>query len=334
VTGRPNGLLIALAVGILFAAPLAAEGQPAGKVARPPRVGVLMLPSEVVARTRVEAFRQGLHDIGYVDGNTIVIDIRYIDGRYERIPALLAELLRLDVSVIVAHGTPPSLAAKRATDSIPIVMFEISDPVGIGLVPSLAKPGGNLTGVAQLVATEIYQKQLQMLQEVVPKLSHVAILWNPANPAQAPIVQQTEIGAKALGISILPLGVQDPGELEKTIVAAGRARAGALVVSRDALFSNHTERIVELTAAHRLPTMYGFRPPVEAGGLIGYGPDPVEIARRAAALVGKILKGAKPADLPVEQPRKFDLVINLKTAKALSLTIPPSLLARADQVIE
>jgi putative ABC transport system substrate-binding protein len=324
---RRRFLLTSLAGAL--AAPLAAEAQ-AGKMPRVPRVGVLMLPSEVVARTRVEAFRQGLRDMGYVEGRTIVVDIRYIDGRYERIPALIAELIRLDVSVIVAHGTPPSLAAKQATGSIPIVMFEVSDPVGIGLVPSLAKPGGNLTGVAQLVATEIYGKQLQMLKELLPTLSHVALLWNPANPSQAPIVKQTKIGAKALGITVLPMGVQDPNELERTIVTASRDRAGALILSREALFANHIERVVELTAARRLPTMYGARSSVEAGGLIGYGPDPVEISRRAAAFVGKILKGAKPADLPVEQPTKLELVISLKTAKALGLTIPPSLLARAD----
>src|SRR5262249_19676081 len=215
-------------------------------------------------------------------GQTIVVDVRYIDGRRERILPLIAELIRLDVSVIVAHATPASLAAKQATSSIPIVMFEVSDPVGTGLVASLAKPGGNLTGVAQLVATEIYGKQLQMLKDVLPTLSRVAVLWNPANPAQEPVVRQTEITAKALGITVLPLGVADPNELQKAIAAASRDRAGALIVSREALFAIHIERIIELTAAYRLPTMCGDRFNVEAGGVIGYGPEPNEISRRAA----------------------------------------------------
>jgi len=315
-----------------LAAPLASGAEQLAK--RPPHVGLMMFPSEVVARSRVEAFRQGLHDAGYVEGQTIVVDTRYIDGRYERIPALVAELISLNVSVIVAHGTPASLAAKQATGSIPIVMFEVSDPVGIGLVASLAKPGGNITGVAQLVATEIYGKQLQMLKEILPKLSHVALLWNPANPAQAPIVKQVEIAGSGLGITLLPLGVEGPNDLDRAIVQASQNRAGALIVSREAIFANHHERIVQSTAAQRLPTMYGFRSSVEGGGLIGYGPDPVEISRQAAVIVSKILKGAKPADLPVEQPTRLELGINLKTAKALGLTIPPSLLARADQVIE
>jgi putative tryptophan/tyrosine transport system substrate-binding protein len=301
---RRRFLLTSLAGALgALAAPRANGAEQVAK--RPPHVGLMMFPSEAAARSRVEAFRQGLHDAGHVEGQTIIVDTRYIEARHERIPALVAELIGLNVSVIVAHGTPASLAAKQATGSIPIVMFEVSDPVGIGLVPSLAKPGGNVTGVAQLVATEIYGKQLQMLKEILPKLSHVALLWNPANPAQAPIVKQVEIAGSALGITLLPLGVEGPSDLDRAIVQASQNRAGALIVSREAIFANHHERVVQSTAAQRLPTMYGFRSSVEAGGLIGYGPDPVEISRQAAVIVSKILKGAKPADLPVEQPTRL-----------------------------
>src|SRR4029077_10955046 len=258
----------------------------------------------------------------------------YLDGQYERLRNLLSEFLRQDVNIIVAHGTPAALAAKQASSAIPIVVVEVGDPVGMGLVPSLAKPGGNVTGVAQVVAQEIYGKQLQMLTELIPGLAHVALLWSTGNPAQLAVVKQTQSGAIALGLTLQSVSARGPDDLEQAVLEAVRARAAALIVSRDALFANHVRRLVDLTAMHRMPTMYGYRSFADAGGLIGYGPDPVEIFQRAASLVAKILKGAKPGDLPIEQPTKFELVVNLKTAKALGVTIPPSLLQRADQVIE
>jgi putative ABC transport system substrate-binding protein len=241
---------------------------------------------------------------------------------------------RSDVSVIVANGTPASLAAKQATSTIPVVMFETADPVGSNIVTNLARPGGNITGVAQLVGTDVFGKQLEMLKEIVPKLSRVGLLFNPANPVQRTVLRSTQVAAQVLGITVQPLSVRDPSEFEREMATATRDGAGALIVTRDNIFVGHLERIVDLTAQHRLPTMYGSRPFADAGGLIAYGPSPAYSARRAAVYVDKILKGAKPADLPIEQPTTFELVINLKTAKALGLTIPPSLLQRADQVVE
>ena len=316
---------------VILAAPRAVGAQPSGKV---PRIGLITGASESTARSRVDAFRQALREFGSIEGRTLTAEYYYLDGRWECSSTVVIELLRLDVTVIVAHGTPPAVAAKQATSLVPIVICEVGDPVGAGLVPSLAKPGGNLTGVAQVVAHEIYGKQLQMLVELIPRLSQVTLLWNPANSFQPAVVKPTEAGAKALGLTLQSVTAQGRDDFEKAVLSAIRGRSGALIVSRDAIFANHVGQLVELTAVHRLPTMYGYRSFAEAGGLIGYGPDPIEIAQRAAALVAKILKGAKPADLPVEQPTKFELVINLKTAKAIGLTIPPSLLARAHQVIE
>ena len=316
----------------LLAAPLAAaEAQQRGAL---PRVGLITPLSEPAARSRIDAIRQALRELGYIEGLTVAVEYHHLDGQYERLPKLLSELLRQDVNIIVAHGTPAALAAKQASSAVPIVMVEVGDPVGIGLVPSLAKPGGNVTGVAQVVAHEIYGKQLQMLTEFIPGLSHVALLWRTGNPAQLAVVKETQSGAIALGLTLQSVSARGPDDLEQAVLEAVRARAAALIVSRDALFANHVRRLVDLTAMHRVPTMYGYRSFAEAGGLIGYGPDPVEVFQRAASLVAKILKGAKPGDLPVEQPTRFELVINLKTTKALGLTIPQSLLQRADQVIE
>ena len=315
----------------LLAVPLAAEAQPAGKV---PRIGLLTGGSEAGSRTRFEVFRKGLRELGYVDRQTIALEYRYANDNYERLPVLAAELVRLDVSVIVANGTPASLAAKQATSTIPVVMFETADPVGSNLVSNLARPGGNITGVAQLVGADLFGKQLEMLKEIVPKLSRVGLLFNPANPVQRTALSSTQVAAQVLGVTVQPLGVRDPSEFERQVATATRDGVGALIVTRDNIFVGHLGRLVDLTAQHRLPTMYGSRPFANAGGLIAYGPDPADMARRAAVYVDKILKGAKPGDLPVEQPTKFELIINLKTAKALGLTIPPSLLQRADQVIE
>jgi putative ABC transport system substrate-binding protein len=317
--------------GGLLAAPLAVAAQQRGTLSR---IGLITPLSESAARSRIDAIRQALGELGYIEGLTVAVEYHYLDGQYDRLPKLLSELLRQDVNIIVAHGTPAALAAKQASSTVPIVMVEVGDPVGMGLVPSLAKPGGNVTGVAQVVAHEIYGKQLQMLTELIAGLSQVALLWSTGNPAQLAVVKQTQAGAIALGLTLQSVSARGPDDLEQAVLGAVRARAAALIVSRDALFANHVGRLINLTAVHRVPTMYGYRSFAEAGGLIGYGPDPVEIFRRAASLVARILKGAKPGDLPVEQPTKFDLVINLTTARALGLTIPQSLLLRADQVIE
>jgi putative tryptophan/tyrosine transport system substrate-binding protein len=274
-----------------------------------------------------------LREFGYIEEPTVTIECHYLDGRYERVAAVLSELLRSQASVIVTHATPASLAAKQATSSVPIVLFEVGDPVGMGLVSGLAKPGGSVTGVSQVVAHEIYGKQLQMLMEIIPRLSHVALLSNPANVAQSDVVKQTEAAAKVLGLTMISVGARGPDDLERAVLAAVRGHAGALIVSRDAVFYHHAGRLAEVVSAHRLPTMDGYRAFAEAGGLIGYGPDALEISRRAASFAARMLKGAKPADLPVEQPTKFELAITLKAAKNLGLAIPQPLLLRADQVI-
>jgi putative tryptophan/tyrosine transport system substrate-binding protein len=328
----PSRIAMLMVGGAIFllGGALAAHAQQRGSL---PRVGLITPLSEAAARSRVDAFKGALRESGYVEGRTVTIECHYLDGRYDRVSTVLSELLRSETSVIVTHGTPATLAAKQATSSVPIVLFEVGDPVGMGLISGLAKPGGNVTGVSQVVAHEIYGKQLQMLTELIPRLSHVALLSNPANVAQPAVVKQTEVAAKALGLTLISVGAQGPDELEKAVLAAVRGRAGALIVSRDAVFYNHASRLTELVSAHRLPTMYGYRAFAEAGGLIGYGPDAVEISRRAASFTARILKGAKPADLPVEQPTKFELAINLKAAKDLGLAIPQLLLLQADQVI-
>jgi putative ABC transport system substrate-binding protein len=324
------GLLFSLLLALLTAPP-AVEAQQTLTFAR---VGLITPLSQSAARSRIEAFKGALRELGYAEGRTVGFEYHYLDGRYEEAGPAVASLLRQKVNVIVAHGTPTAVAAKQATGAVPIVMFEVGDPVGTGLVPNLAKPGGNITGVAQLVAHEIYGKQLQLLAELLPGLSQVALLHNPGNVAQAAVVRQVQAAATGLSLTLQLVAAQGPDDVERAVVEAVRGRAAALIVSRDALFANQVKRLVAATAAHHLPTMYGYRSFAEAGGLIGYGPDANEICRRAAFLVHRILQGAKPADLPVEQPTKFELVINLKTANALGLTIPPSLLARADDVIE
>ena len=279
------------------------------------------------------AFRQRLRELGYVDGQNIAFEVRSAEGRAERLPDLAADLVRLKVDVIVAGGTPAPLAAKRATTAIPIVMASAGDPVGSGLVASLARPGGNVTGLSLLVP-ELGGKRLQLLKEVVPGVSRVAVLWNAANPYPVLVWRQTEAAARALGVHLQSLDVRGPDDLEGAFAAATRGRAGALITVEDPLTFGQRKRIVDFAARARLPAMYGFREFVDAGGLMSYAASLADLSRRAATYVDKILKGAKPADLPVEQPTKFELVINLKTAKALGLTIPPSVLIRADQVIQ
>ena len=318
--------------GGLLVAPLAAEAQPAGKM---PRVGYLSpgSSSDPGRQRRFEAFRQGLRELGYVEGQDIVIESRWAEGKYERYPALAADLVRLKVDVIVAVGGRASQDAQQATRTIPIVMSVTIDPLGTGLVASLARPGGNVTGLS-LMASEVVGKQLELLKEVVPKVSRVALLWNPANPGSAPQLREAEASARVLGVRLQTLEARVPQEIDRAFAAMTRERAGALVVLTDSIFTNQRRQIAELAAERRLPAVYGNSEHAEAGGLVAYSANFLDLERRAATFVDKILKGAKPADLPVEQSTKFELIINLKTAKALGLTIPPSLLSRADEVIQ
>jgi putative ABC transport system substrate-binding protein len=288
-----------------------------------------------MAGERDESFRQGLRELGYVEGKNIVIDYRFAEGKFDRLPDLAAELVELKVDVIVAQVTQASLAAKGATKTIPIVMQGVSDPVGTGLVASLARPGANITGTSAMSA-EVVGKSLELLKETVPKLSRVAVLWNPNNAIfQAQMLRETQIAAGALAVELQILGAGGAEEIDQAFAAMTRGRAGALLVLPDPVFNFlHRARIVDLAEKSRLPAMYGARDFAAAGGLMVYGPNYADLFRRAATYVVKILKGASPADLPVEQPTKFELIINLKTAKALGLTIPIPLLGRADEVIE
>jgi putative ABC transport system substrate-binding protein len=310
---------LAAALGLL-AAPLASPAQQSpGKTAR---IGFLFF---VTSPSLNEAFRQGLRELGYVEGQNIVIEYRSADGKDERLPGLAAELVRLKVDVIVAASPPATEAAKRATSTIPIVFAVSGDPVAEGLVASLARPGGNITGLAT-ISPALVGKQLEMLKGVVPKASRLAVLQNPSNQGHLRSLRQAEGAARALGVQLQIVEGRTPSEIEAAFAAMSSQRAGGVLVLRDALFRVQRAQIVALAAKSRLPAVYGLREEAEAGGLLAYGANVAQLFRRAATYVDKILKGAKPADLPVEQPTKFELVINLKTAKALGLTIPPSLL--------
>jgi ABC-type uncharacterized transport system substrate-binding protein len=328
---RLIGLAIVLTVGLL-AAPFAAEAQaqPAGKVHR---MGFLGNSTAALEAHLVGPFREGLRDLGYVEGQNIVIEYRWAEGKYERFPALIAELLAQKVEVIVTAGTPASLAVKKATTSVPLVMVAVGDPVDTGLVASLAKPGGNITGIHSTVEG-LEGKRLELLREVIPKLSHVAVLRNPENPALLNYLKEMQVAAQVLGMKVQVFEARTPGEFDETFKAIVRARPGALRVMGDRLFLHYRQRIMDFATKQRLPTVPVHPELVEAGGLMSFGPSYPGMHRRAAYFVDRILKGAKPADLPVEQPTKFELVINLKTAKTLGLTIPPSVLGRADQVIQ
>jgi putative ABC transport system substrate-binding protein len=321
---------IEVIAGGLLAAPLTADAQQAAKV---PRIGFLGNSTAALEANLVGPFREGLRELGYVEGRNILIEYRWAEGKNERLPALIAELIALKVDVIVTAGTPAALAVKKATTSIPLVMAAAGDPIGVGLVASLARPGGNVTGLSA-IAPELEGKRLELLREVVPKLSHIAVLWNPDNPFQPGSLKETRAAAQVLGIKVQLLGVRTAEDFPAAFAAILKERPDALLVLADRIFLHNRARIVDFEAKRRLPGMYPYRELVEAGGLMSFGPSYADMHRRAATYVDKILKGAKPADLPVEQPTKFDLVINLKTAKALGLTIPPSLLGRADEVIQ
>jgi putative tryptophan/tyrosine transport system substrate-binding protein len=328
---RRRFLLTSLAGAL--AAPLAAvTAQPREKV---PRVGYLTAGShsDQGRQRRFEAFRQGLRELGYVEGQNIAIESRWAEGKDDRYPALAADLVRMKVAVIVAVGGAATKAAQQATRTIPIVMSLVNDPLGSGLVPNLARPGGNVTGIS-LMAPDLVGKQLGVLKEMVPKVARVALLRNPANPASAPQLREAEAAARALGVRLQTLEARVSQEIDSAFAAMTRQRAGALVVLTDSIFTNQRTQIAELAAERRLPAVYGNTEHAEAGGLVAYGANFLDLERRAATYIDRLLKGAKPADLPIEQPSKFELIINLKTAKALGLTIPVSLLQRADQVID
>ncbi len=324
-----QGSLVLASFGFLSGCDM--PGQQAAKVRR---IGFLAVGSREGRAFLIKGFLQGLRERGYVEGQNIVIEYRFSEDRDDRLPELAAELVHLKVEIIVASGTPASFAAKQATSSIPLVMGGVAaDPVETGLVASLARPGGNVTGMS-MMTSQLSGKRLELFKEIVPGLSRVAVLWNPPNPAYGPVLRELEAAAQTLQLKIQRLEVRVPADFEGAFEAATRQRAGALIVPADPLTTNRQTVIADLAVKHRLPAIMDTKEFVKAGGLLSLGVDLADLYRRSATHVDKILKGAKPADLPVEQPTRFELVINLKTAKALGLTIPLSLLLRATEVIE
>jgi len=316
---------------VLLATPLAAEAQPASGLRR---IGYLGSSSPSLEPHYVEAFRQQLRHLGYIEGQHIAIEYRWAEGRDERLPDLAAELVRLDPAVIVTTGTPGTLAAMQATKTIPIVMASSADPVRSRIVASLARPGGNVTGFT-ILGPELEGKRMELLKQAVPRLARVAVLWNPANPGIAFYLEAIEVAGRALHVTVGPVvEVRQAEELESGFSTIAKARPDALAVLADRSLLAHRRRIVEFAVARRLPGMYPYGEYVDAGGLMSYAPTTTELFRGAATYVDKILKGAKPGNLPVQEPTKFELVINLKTAKTLGLTIPQSLLLRADRMVQ
>jgi putative ABC transport system substrate-binding protein len=328
--GLMSKKVIGLALGAtLLALSFRAEAQQPRKV---PRIAYLSSASAESVKSLVAAFQQGLQELGYLEGKNILIEQRYVAGHFERLPELAAELVRLKVDVFVAGGAPAAHAAKNATKSIPIVMAYVADPVGIGLVASLARPGGNITGLSDFNLF-VVTKRLELLKEVVPAASRVAVLLNPTNPTNPLQLKEIQAAAPALGVTILSVEVKGPDDIDRAFAVMKKERAGALIVFGDPMFGTHRIRMLELAVKSRLSAIYSSRAFVDAGGLMSYGTDFANLHRRAATYVDKILKESKPADLPVEQPIKFELIINLKAAKQIGLTIPPNVLARADRVI-
>ena len=316
---------------VLRAAP--AMGQAAGKVHR---LGFLAAGSGLgdEGLRLTGALREALRELGWVEGENIAIEYRFADGHIDRLPHLAAELVGLDVDIIVALPTPAALAAKRATGTIPIVMTSVGDPVGLRLVASFARPGGNVTGVSYTAGALMIDKQLQLLQEAVPRITRVAVLLNPASPIYPSAIADLRTAARSLALMLQVVEVRHPDELPAAFAAMAKERAQALLVVQDAVFGLHRSQIAELAVRQRLPSMYGLSASVESGGLMSYGPNLSYQLRQAAVYVDRILKGSRPADLPIEQPTKFELVINARTAKALGLTIPSTLLLRVDRVVE
>ena len=329
MTARRRGLLITLGAGALaWAGAARAQTPPTIR-----RVGLLSGFSPSAYAASYQAFRLGLRDLGWIEGKNITIDYRHAEGSHDRLPDLAADLVRLEVDVIVTSATSDTIAAQKATRAIPIVMVAGGDPVANGLVQSLSRPGGNVTGLSQMLQA-LSGKRLELLKEMVPKLARVAVLWNPRSASAALNWRENQQPAQQLVIELISLEVRNPHELDKAFEAATSARAGALVILPDPVVSTNLERIVDFAARSRLPSIYQSSEFADAGGLVTYGPDRVDLFRRAATYVDKILKGTKPGDLPVEQPTKLELVVNLKTAKALGMTIPLSVLSRADRVIQ
>jgi len=331
---RRIGLAVVLAISLTLAS-LFAEAQQPGKL---PRLGYLSLLSDADSTFRPlrNAFREGLREHGYIEGQTITIDWRFADGSRDQLPHLAAELVSLKVDLIFAETTPAARAATQATTTIPIVFNPLADPVGEGIVANLARPGGNATGLMQ-ASPELSGKRLELLIGAVPRATRVGVLSHSGVPSEHLVrvmLQETETAARALGVQLRRLEVQGPRDLDRPFAVMSREKVGALIVLPSPVFLSERRLIVELASKNRLPAMFSLTEFAEAGGLMSYGPNMPELHRRSAAYVDKILKGAKPGDLPVERPRKFELVINLKTAKALGLTIPQSLLLRADKVIE
>ena len=325
-------LLVALGLGMLSAA-IPTLAQPPARVRR---IGFLATRSRSTPATPdvyYDTFVQGMRELGYIEGNNLVIEWRFADGKYERLPALAAELVQMNVELIVTSGTPDTIAAQRASRTIPIVMTTSGDPVGSGFAKGLARPGGNITGLS-ILTTELGPKQLELLKTMLPTLSRVAVLVNPANPANAAALENLQTAARQIGVLVLPVNARTTEEIERGFSIMTRERADAGFSFADPFFTGQRRRITELASKHRLPLLYAQREYVEAGGLMSYGPDFANLSRRAAVYVDKILKGAKPGELPIEQPLTLHLAINRKTAKALGLAIPAELLLRADEVIE
>jgi putative ABC transport system substrate-binding protein len=328
--GRVARRQFLVAAAVLFSAPLTASAQPTKAQYR---VGYLTTGHRSDVRLQ-EAFVRGLSELGWVQGKNMAVESRWAEGKFERLPGLATELVALQVDVIVVTTTQAALAAKSATRTIPIVTVVISDPVATGLVTSLARPEGNITGLTFVSGAEMGGKLLELFRETVPQASRIATLWNPTNPMHPLLLRESENGARKLAVQLQPVAAGSPDALEGALAAIARDRSDALLVMPDPLFFFSRRRLVDFAAKNGLPAMYGWREPVEEGGLMAYGPNMPDLFGRAATYVDKILKGAKPVDLPIQRPTKFELVINLRTAKALGLTIPPSVLLSANQLIE
>ena len=324
-----KGIGFIITLGILLGS-LAAQAQQTGNAYR---VGFLGNSTAALEANLVGPFREGLRDLGYVEGRNVLIEYRWAEGKYDRFPALIGELLALKVAVIVTAGTPATLAVKKATTSVPLVMLAVGDPVGTGIVPSLSHPGGNITGLTA-ISTEMDAKRLELLREVVPSVSYIALLWNAASPLQVLAEKQVQAAAQVLRMRVLSLGVKTEEEIKSALAVMARERPDALLVLADRLLLHHRALIMDFATRHRLPGVHAYRELVEAGGLMSLGPSYADMHKRAAYFVDRILKGAKPGDLPVERPRTFELVINLKVAKALGLTIPQSVLLRGTEIIQ
>jgi len=321
---------ITLLSGIVAAWPLAARAQQPAKI---PRIGFLGNSTATMEANLIGPLRDGLRELGYEEGRNVIIEFRWADGKYDQFPALVAELLAAKVDVIITAGTPATLAIKKATSTVPLVFIAVGDPVGTGVVPNLGRPGGNITGLSS-IAPDLEGKRLELLREVVPKLSHVAFFLNPANAFHTASMRQARVAAQSLGIKLQPMEVNKSEQLDGAFASIVKERPDALLILADRVFLHNRKRMMEFAIQQRLPSVNAYRELVEAGGLISYGPSYEDMHRRAAVYVDKILKGTKPADLPIEQPTKFTLLINLKTAKTLGLTVPPTLVARADELIE